>query len=173
MKLKFICLTALVILAGCEPASPSTTTTNAKAVENNQIRLQTAQPAPRIDVSIERRNLIERLKRLNTENMNGYIYLLSMGRVVAQYPTNGKPTSLNAYLMAGEAPQNDQNASLDNRASIMVEQPDYDGAYGQNTDGIFFFTADSNAYVEWHGDYIFSDQPLSLNGQPLMTREVK
>ncbi|QIG69789.1 hypothetical protein EVB81_220 [Rhizobium phage RHph_I46] len=171
--LKIACLSSLMLLAACEPSQPSTTSQNAKAVEGNQQRLQTAQPAPRIDVSIERRNLIERLKRLNTENMNGYIYLISMGRVVAQYPTNGKPTSLNSYLMAAEAPQSDPNTSFDNRQSIMVEQPDYDGAYGQNSDGIFFFTADSNAYVEWHGEYIFSDQPLSLNGQPLMTREVK
>lgn len=54
----------------------------------------------------------------------------------------------------------------------MIEQPDYDGAYGKNAEGIFFFTADSNAYVEWAGDYLFSDQPLRLNQEPMMVRNV-
>ncbi|QGZ14184.1 hypothetical protein PP940_gp178 [Rhizobium phage RL2RES] len=171
MKLKFVCFTALLVLAGCEPATPNTAKQNSAQVEDNQQRLQTAQPAPRIDVSAERKNLIKRLKRLNSENMNGYINLISMGRVVASFPVNGKATSLNSYLMAGEAIVWDRGDM--GGGNIAMEQPDYDGAYGQNSDGIFFFTADTDAYVEWHGDYLYSDQALSLNGQPLMTREVK
>lgn len=163
-------LASMTTLAACEPTD-NTTTRNAKAVENNQQRLMTAIPSPQLQTSLERQNLVERLERLNQQNMSGFIYLLSYGRVVASYPIRGKVTSLNAYLMAGEAPQRFSVGG--GYETIMVEQPDYDGAYGENDGGIFFFTADTGAYVEWAGDYLFSDQPLKLNQEPMMVREVK
>lgn len=181
MKKLFViaALACLAFVGGCDPSGPvqaSTSTQNAKAVEDNQQRLQTAQPAPRLDVSLERQNLVERLKRLNKQNMSGYIYLLNKGgSVVAFYPVRGKATSLNAYLMAGEALQEDSKCRHFGDYTCpgqAVEQPDYDGAYGKNAEGIFFFTADTNAYVEWSGDYLFSDQPLKLSQQPLMVRSV-
>lgn len=171
-KAAILALAAIALSAGsCEAPKQSTTTMNAKAVESNQQRLQTAIPAPQLQTSIERKNLVERLRRLNSENMSGYIYLISHGAVMASYPVAGKPTSLNAYLMAGERPMDDPNGTAD-AGSVMVEQPDYDGAYGKNADGIFFFTADTNAYVEWPGDYLFSDQPLKLNQEPMMMRQI-
>lgn len=166
-----IALASMMVLAACEPPKASTTQINAKQVEENQQRLMTAIPAPTLETSLERTNLVERLKRINQQNMSGYIYLLSYGRVVASYPIRGKVTSLNAYLMAGEKPIYDGGST--GGGNITVEQPDYDGAYGKNAEGIFFFTADSNAYVEWAGDYLFSDQPLKLNQEPMMVREVK
>lgn len=158
-----------VSLAACEPTD-NTTTRNAAAVENNQQRLQSAIPSPRLQTSLERKNLVERLERINQQNMSGYVYLLSYGNVVAEYPIRGKITSLNAYLQAESAPQ---RFSVGGNSTIeMVEQPDFDGAYGKNAEGIFFFTADSNAYVEWHGDYLFSDQPLKLAQRPMMVRSI-
>lgn len=156
-------------LAACEPTD-NTTTRNAAAVESNQQRLMTSIPSPRLDTSLERKNLVERLERINQQNMSGYVYLLSMGSVVAEYPIRGKVTSLKSYLMAANAPQK-YNAG-GNVTVQMVEQPDYDGAYGENSEGIFFFTADTNAYVEWAGEYLFSDQPLRLAQKPLMVRSV-
>lgn len=161
---------ATFLLAACEPSKPSSTQTNAALVESNQQRLQSVIPAPQLQTSLERQNLKERLERINQQNMSGYVYLLSYGSVVAEYAIRGKVTSLNAYLMAGEAPQ---RFSVGGTTVLeLVEQPDYDGAYGKNSDGIFFFTADSDAYVEWHGDYLFSDQPLRLTQRPMMVRSV-
>lgn len=162
-KIALFAVVSALMLTACDAPS-STNAQNARAVESNQQRLQQAIPSPTLDTSLERQNLVERLQRINQQNMSGFVYLLSYGRVVASYPIRGKVTSLNAYLMQGETP-----CSVDGR---MCEVPDYDGAYGKNHDGIFFFTADSNAYVEWAGDYLFSDQPLDLNQEPLMIRSV-
>jgi hypothetical protein len=172
MKKFVILLSASILLAGCEPSRPTSSQTERRSVEANQNRLITAIPAPTLETSLERKNLAERLTRINQQNMSGYVYLLSYGRVVASYPIRGKVTSLNAYLMGSEKPEDDPNGTMD-AGSIMLEQPDFDGAYGKNADGVFFFTADSNAYVEWAGDYLFSDQPLKLNQEPMMVREVK
>lgn len=170
-------LSCSVFIAGCEPipAQPSTSQVNAQAVEANQQRLQTVIPAPQLQTSLERKNLVERLERVNQQNMSGFIYLLSQGHVVASYAVRGKVTSLNSYLQAEQALTYDSKCSGRGEgycAGQLVEQPDYDGAYGKNDDGVFFFTADSNAYVEWHGEYLFSDQPLKLNQEPLMVRQV-
>ena len=157
----------LSLVTGCGEFKPSSTDIEQKATEENQMRLVAAIPPPKLQTSLERKNLVERLERINAENMTGCIYLINYGTVMAFYPVRGKVTSLNAYLSGDEKVE-----SKHQNYYIPVESPDFDGAYGKNSDGIFFFTADSNAYVEWHGDYLWSDQCLKLNQQPLMIRQV-
>lgn len=175
MRLKVIAAIIIAtVLVGCEEAKPTSKQLENRAVEANQSRLIADIPAPRLQTSLERKNLAERLERINQQNMSGFVYLLSYGRVVASYPIRGKVTSLNAYLMGNEQQVVDTacRGSSSTCSGHLMEQPDFDGAYGKNADGVFFFTADSNAYVEWAGDYLFSDQPLSLNQEPLMVRQV-
>lgn len=164
---RILLISACLLLAACDESTPSTSNQNAKSVEENQKRLQQAIPAPRLDTSLERQNLVERLQRINSQNMSGYIYLLSYGRVVAFYPVRGKVTSLNAYLMAGESVSRPYIG--DCCGPITLEQPDYDGAYGKNAEGVFFFTTEG-VYVEWSGQYLFSDQPLKIAIEPLLIR---
>lgn len=158
--------------AGCD-GTPDSSQVEQAQQEVTQKRLLVAQPAPRIEVSMERRNLTRRLERLNTENMSGYVYLLTQsGTVVAFYPVKGKITSLNSYLSGQEKIVNDPHGST-GVGSLLMESPDYDGAYGKNSDGVFFFTADTDTYVEWKGDYMFTDAPVKLAQQPIMIREIK
>lgn len=138
----------------------------------NQERLYQNQPPPQITVSAERKNLIERLKRLNTENMTGCVDLVSNGTIVARYTVRGKVSSLNSYLTGREKIVDDPYGSMD-AGGKEVESPDYDGAYGENAHGVFFFTADTNSYVEWVGDYLYTDQCLTASTKPLLVREVK
>ncbi len=164
-------------LSACEKLPPTSATIEQAQTEDNQQRLIKAIPAPRLATSGERLNLAKRLQRLNTENMSGYVYLLNYGTVVAFYPIKGKVTSLNAFLSGDQKPAYfGQSATQGTNTTWagwqMVESPDYDGAYGKNSDGIFFFTSDTDAYVEWHGDYLFSDQPLKLSQQPVMIRDI-
>lgn len=167
-----------LLMAACVPDQPKaekSTVTEARAVENNQSRLVKLLPPPLLDTSLERKNLIERLQRINQQNMSGCIYLMSYGTVVAFYPVRGKVTSLNAYLMGDTTYGADPiySSMRDSVTAVPFEQPDFDGAYGKNADGIFFFTADTDAYVEWSGQYLWSDQCLKPSQQPLMVREVK
>lgn len=174
-----LALSAAILLVGCEqtPSKPqSAAAQEAASVEANQQALISQIPPPRLTTSQERKNLVKRHERINgKQNMTGCIYLISHGTVMAFYPVNGKVTSLNAYLMAGErAVKRDLDLGEFNGQEItMEEQPDYDGAYGKNADGVFFFTADTDTYVEWAGEYLWSDSCLALNVQPTMTRVVK
>jgi hypothetical protein len=47
---------------------------------------------------------------------------------------------------------------------------DVDGSYGENDAGIFFFTPDGN-YIEWTGNYLYSDIPFEISN-PVVTYEV-
>lgn len=135
--------------------------------ENNQQRLAAAQPPPQIKVSLERKNLIERLERLNKEDGIGYVYLLSKsGSVMAFYTIRGKVSSLNSLLTTPE------QVAVVNGLNFTLPSPDFDGSYGKNPEGIFFFTT-GGALVEWSGDYMFSDQPLKMSTAPVLVEQTK
>ena len=123
-------------------------------------------------MSQERANAAKRATRINVQNMSGCVTLFDRGVLIASFVVAGKVSSLNSYLLSGEQVIPDPNSSYENRGSIVVEQPDIDGAYGQNADGIYFFTADTDAYVEWYGSYLYTDQCLVTTSSPLLTQTV-
>src|SRR5271154_1930031 len=147
------------------------TKTEMEQTETNQQRLAAAQPPPQIQVSLERKNLIERLKRLNTENRIGYVYLLSKsGSVMAFYTISGKVSSLNSLLTTPEQIVVDCSGPQ-GCGRYNLPSPDFDGSYGKNPEGIFFFTT-GGALVEWSGDYMYSDQPLHMTTQPILLEQL-
>jgi len=154
---------------------------DSQKVEDTQKRVQQSVPIPEIKTSSERKNIAERAKLFDNENLTTYIYLVNYGKVMAFYPVKGKVSSLNSFLSPldkmvdgnGNPCKEKYNHSGVYVPCYVVQASDIDGAYGENTDGIFFFTADSGAYVEWKGDYMVSSQPLKLSTQPELIREIK
>ena len=168
----------LVLIAsmcmGCtdEPDYKDTTSgQEAKLTEENQNRLLTASPPPKLDKSLERENLVRRLELLNDENKIFYIYLVSYGKVMAEYVARGKVSSVNSKLTTQEQIVDDPYGRSYEVGGKVVESPDLDGSYGTNGDAVFFFTTDG-AYVEWAGEYMISDFPLQLTTPPMLIREV-
>lgn len=163
-----------VTAAALSLAACSDTTAQQRAVQQ-QANLQAehdAQFNARCDtshlISQEVTNLCARARRINVQNMQSCITLFAKnGAVVGFFPVKGKVSSLNSYLLPG-----DQLSYASNYGTAVTENPDIDGAYGKNADGIFFFTADTDAYVEWQGDYFWSDQCLQPTTAPLLVRQV-
>lgn len=171
-----IAVSAIALLAACTPPDNDVSSLEQAAQRRVQERMVQATPLPELDYSAERVNLVKRAERLNTENLNGCVTLLSYGRVIAQYNVAGKVSSLNAYLTGDQRyARVETRSAAGNRieAYEMVESPDVDGTYGANVNGIFFFEANTDAYVEWHGDFLFSDQCLTPNERPAMSRIVQ
>jgi len=172
ISLSTVCLAAL-FLAGCA----DTTATAQQKAQQQEASLQAqhdAQFAARCDtshlVAQEIVNLCNRARRINVQNMQSCITLFAKnGAVVGFFPVKGKVSSLNSYLLPGDQ-VNRYNETYG--GNVTTESPDIDGAYGKNADGIFFFTADSDAYVEWQGDYFWSDQCLAPTTAPLLVRQV-
>lgn len=156
------------------PSNPDKSTTffqEDQFTEDNQKRLFQAQPPKTVEKSLERENLNRRLEFMNDENRVGYVYLLAdTGQVIAEYVIKGKPSSLNSYITQSE--QIRCKYQYDDRGCATVQSPDLDGSYGENPDGIFFFTTD-NSYVEWSGKYVYSSQALNINTPVSLTRSVQ
>lgn len=171
MKRLALLIIPVLALAACDPSPRPSVISERAAVEGNQKSLVGAIPAPVLQTSLERINVKRRLETLNKENQTSYIYLVSYGNVMAYYAVSGKVSSLNSYMVPSEQIVNDPHGDL-SAGSVLMESPDIDGTYGKNVDGIFFFTTDG-AYVEWMGDYLWSDQPLKLSQPVQLTRDVK
>ncbi len=164
------------LLSGCDfdTSTKNSYSNDAAKVEETQKRVQSSVPIPEIKTSAERKNIAERAKLFDNENKITYIYLVNYGKVMAFFTVKGKVSSLNSYLTPLDKLINKSGETCfwGSEGCYVVSAPDIDGAYGQNSNGIFFFTTE-NAYVEWQGDYMVSDQPLKLTQQPELIREIK
>ena len=47
---------------------------------------------------------------------------------------------------------------------------DVDGSYGENDNGVFFFTPDGK-YIEWTGIYLYSDIPMIVDNPVIKVGE--
>lgn len=160
-----LAVTMLLSLSACEVSGSRqdiyTTQANANSIQENQ-------PTPDdLEYSLERYNLIRRAYWVNgqrekaislpceIERPLGYIVLFTEGGgVVGRYIVDGKVTSLNSYL----TPDSECYENGEYRNDWLA---DVDGSYGENDQGIFFFTPDGK-YIEWTGIYLYSDIPFEV-----------
>lgn len=171
-----ICALCIILcLTGCsEPSGSSMDNINTKANAN---RLQDNQPTPTdIEYSLERYNLTRRAYWVNgqrekanalicpIEKPLGYVILLTeSGSVVGKFTVDGKVSSLNSFL----TPDSEYYSSSVTNKWLA----DVDGSYGENDNGIFFFTPDGK-YVEWSGIYLYSDIPFEVDAPVVNYTEV-
>lgn len=159
-----LAVTMLLTLSACEVSGSRqdiyTTQANANSIQENQ-------PTPDdLEYSLERYNLIRRAYWVNgqrekaislpceIERPLGYIVLFTEGGgVVGRYIVDGKVTSLNSYLTP--------DSTYYSSSSSVNWLADVDGSYGENDQGIFFFTPDGK-YIEWTGIYLYSDIPFEV-----------
>jgi len=148
------------------------------AVENNQKRLSSVEPLPRLTDSLERKNLIKRAQTFNNPNKISYIYLYSFGKLIMYDTVKGKVSSVDSSLTAqsqvlnATGQQVDQENSCGSSGCPVVPAPAVDGSYGTNGNAIFYYN-ESGVYREWNGQYILSDQPFTLSNQPDLVKQVK
>lgn len=164
---------ALLVLTGC---SDIPTAKGTKADTQAQITVANVltgnQPTPTdINYSLERYNLIRRAYWVNgqrekanalacaAEKPLGYIVLFAGNTVVGNFIVDGKVTSLNSFL----SPDSEYyEYSYGEHRTYNKWLADVDGSYGENDDGIFFFTPDGK-YIEWTGEYLYSDIPFIVD----------
>jgi len=164
------------VLTGCDlDETVSGTQQDTANTIGNANKLQANQPTPTdINYSLERYNLIRRTYWVNgqrekanslpceIEKPLGYIVLFSGNVVVGNFVVDGKVSSLNSFL----TPDSEHYGETGEYHYYNDWLADVDGSYGQNDNGIFFFTPDGK-YIEWSGDYLYSDIPFVVESPVL------
>lgn len=163
-----IIMVAAGCLIGCDRSYISEDSIKQQEVAQ---KLSENQPTPTdIEYSLERYNLIKRAywvngqrEKANTlpceiEKPLGYIVLFTeSGAVVGSFVVDGKVSSLNSFLTPDSEYYELVTGSTANYYNDWLA--DVDGSYGENDNGIFFFTTDGK-YIEWTGTYLYSDIPF-------------
>lgn len=180
MKKKIVLLllaaVLLSVLTGCDDEmSLSARGTRENIIDTQTItnKLTATQKTPTdINYSLERYNLIRRAywvngqrEKANTlvcqvEKPLGYIVLFAGNTVVSRFVVDGKVSSLNSFLSPDYVEESEYHSEGGN-VVLNTELSDVDGSYGENDSGIFFFTPDGK-YVEWTGEYLYSDIPFEV-----------
>ena len=174
----------LCMLTGCD-SDYEVQTSDVEKQQSITKDLEQSQPTPTdIDYSLERYNLIRRAYWVNgqrekalslpcpVEKPLGYVVLMLEGvGVVGNYVIDGKVSSLNSFLTPDseyyEQEYGSNGYSVGDGNNWLA---DVDGSYGENDNGIFFFTTDGK-YIEWTGTYIYSDIPYIVDDPILKIQE--
>lgn len=170
----------LCMLAGCD-SDYQEQTSDVEKQHSITKELQQSQPTPTdIDYSLERYNLIRRAYWVNgqrekalslpcpVEKPLGYVVLMLEGvGIVGNYVIDGKVSSLNSFLTP-DSEYYEYSAGETSKKNNWLA--DVDGSYGENDNGIFFFTTDGK-YIEWTGTYIYSDIPYIVDDPILKVQE--
>ena len=148
----------------------STFEQQSKQNEENVKDLVNRNELPKLTRSLDFENVKQRLEYLNQANNIGYMYLLtSNGQLIKEVQVLGKITSLNTYITPMEEIRKLENSYSGVYSGVyeVIQAPDLDGTYGENVNGVFWFTPDG-VYREWTGLYLFSAERLSFTTQPLL-----
>ena len=173
LLLSVVMLSIAIGTGGCSKSAVSGAREDVERTQSAANTLQRGQPTPTdFDYSLERYNLIRRAYWVNGQRQKalaypcpiadvplGYVVLFTeSGSVVGRFVVEGKVSSLNSYL----TPDSLYYAMIGERFRTNNWLPDVDGSYGNNDDGIFFFTPDGK-YIEWTGIYLYSDIPFEIS----------
>lgn len=176
-------------LAGCDSSAPSGaggTKQNIRDTQTVADNLADSQQTPTdIDYSLERYNLTRRAYWVNgqrekanaliseVEKPLGYIVLFAGNTTVGRFVVDGKVSSLNSFLSPNYIEQVERyKGNYGENVVRNIELADVDGSYGENDNGIFFFTPDGK-YVEWTGEYLYSDIPFEVDDPVVAYQEAK
>lgn len=181
MKKIIAVILAVIITSFCFVGCASGVVSGSKGDKQSTIavadKLQTNQPTPTdINYSLERYNLIRRAywvngqrEKANTlpceiEKPLGYIVLFVGNTAVGNFVVDGKVSSLNSFLTPDSEYYDKVSSANEWTAHESSNKwlADVDGSYGENDNGIFFFTPDGK-YIEWTGTYLYSDIPFEVD----------
>ncbi len=153
--------------ADCEEEGDSSSDKDQAAKQDSYAQQSETVPFPgkELNDSLERRNQRERLLRQNETDRIGYVYILSFGKFLGYYVVQGKVSSTQSQMTPRDLTEYACDDHMSGCQAQVVEAPGDDGSYGENEDGIFFFTTEG-AMVQVDTEYIYSDQPIAVGDIP-------
>lgn len=166
---------AAVSMSACGKSTPSNSSqsTGQRITEGYAKKYEASEPYPlsQVNDSAERKNLIERLLRLNDPNKIGYlIEFTNNGQVTAYITTKGKVSSTGSQLTNVENIIHDGYPS--GGAAVPVSSMGDDGSYGPEecqAQGIVYFDTNNVMHEDCVQNWTWSDAPVHFKTQPIYT----
>lgn len=161
-KAIFILATFSAVTFGCSrPAPPSKKEVAAKRGE------AMAEQALGNGNNAEQQNIKKRLKLTTQPGLIGYVVLLNeMGTPVLYTTVKGKITSGSKRLTQPQMFKRGVGGG-GYSADFVVDGPSDEGTWGRSSPYIYFWDT-NDRYFQWSGEYLYSDQPIRLNEEPLV-----
>lgn len=159
--MKYIIFSILISLAACVPveAPPTAKQLQAQKAERAAEQLDFAENA-------EIENITRRLQLTSAPGLIGYVVLFNdMGQPIKYTTVKGKITSGSKRLTS---PQELKLLTTGGNMSYeVIDAPSDEGTYGSSNPYIYFWDQ-NGTYIQWSGDYLYSDKPIRLSVEPLV-----
>lgn len=118
------------------------------------------------DENAEIENIKRRLELTSAPGLLGYIILFNdMGQPIKYTTVKGKVTSGSKRLTSPDTVRT--YGVPGGYASHIVDAPSDEGTYGSSNPYIYFWDQ-NGTYIQWSGDYLYSDKPFRLTVEPLV-----
>ena len=166
-------LSLVIFISSCdEHTSNNTALKEQELTEQNQTRLNSKQPAPKVTYSLERENLIKRFQLMNDRSVVMYMYVFNWGVAtpIGYYQVN-KVSSVNSQLTNPNQIITRRHNNVGDRYSHVLPSPAEDGSYGTNGNAVFGITPEK-VYLEHNLGYIVATVPLNLKTKKLAVIDI-
>ena len=156
-------LVLVFILAGC---GDSPTKEDNEIQDEAQERVRRQRPIPEVNYSQTYETIVKWMDRWNVPDKVSYVYILAdNGQMIGYYVAQGRPVSNCTFLT------NPVKTYGDGSGTAVLPAPALDGVYYGNCGNAstYFFTADTDAFIEISGNLKFfvTDQPLAIDVEEL------
>jgi hypothetical protein len=132
-KLIFVFLSLIALLSSCDNVNADKVRRKANEQSTEaQKKSQSSVPVPDISYFQERRTVAKWAAHWDKPSAACYVYLISYGKIIGYYVSDGKPASTGSLL----TPEYRREPRTE---SAQMQLPDIDGTYGTNNPGIRFF----------------------------------
>lgn len=117
----------------------------------------------------ERENIVKRLKLTSQPGLLGFIVLLnSAGQPIMYTAVQGKVTSSTKRLTPNQQVNRyGIGGTSGGEGRVIINAPSDEGTFGSSDEYVFFWTP-GGQYIQWKGEYLYSDKPIRLSIQPLV-----
>lgn len=164
-----------VFLVACNGSLQTSQTTSEKQEAQRTSNMDKADaqvPVPQTSNFIARETVAEYMRRMDQPDKLFYIYLLAdTGQVLGYHVSRGQPVNICTFMTPP-----DRVDELYNEPDVVRSAPALDGLYyGSSACNIeYFFDAETDALVQLRDiKMIISDQPLSLNAEPITVKQTE
>lgn len=159
----FMTLASALAVAGCVPDERPVQVKNQQAEVAKQ-----AANSIRFDGNAEIDNIKKRLELTSNPNAMGYVVLFLDNAPIAYYAVRGKITSGSKRLTPSAEVQYRSGGTNGNLVAAVTPTPSDEGTFGSSSEYVYFWTTEGR-YIQWDGRYLYSDQPIRLRVEPIVT----